>query len=158
MLNCKTKYYTHPMKTFQIIKSQGSPTQTHIAISLNRGTNLLRPRGDCELGFAFESFVECLFGQGGSSAHVLITGVGAASNQTCNVQPQSVCVWRGAILVNYKSLLMTIKMGQTLNHWPTLTSRGQPFFSATDPMSETGWARSGVNGPLMWGFSCKGVL
>uniref|UniRef100_A0A8C1CZ76 PHD finger protein 5A n=2 Tax=Cyprinus carpio carpio TaxID=630221 RepID=A0A8C1CZ76_CYPCA len=38
-------------------------------------TNLLGPRGDCELGFAFESFVKCLFGQGGSSAHVLITGV-----------------------------------------------------------------------------------
>lgn len=40
------------------------------------------------------------------------------------------------------------------NHWPTLTSRGQPLFWATAPMSDTWWAKSGVNGPLMWGFNC----
>lgn len=38
---------------------------------------------------------------------------------------------------------------------PTLTSKGQPFFSATEPISDTGWAKSGVKGPLMCGFSCK---
>lgn len=37
---------------------------------------------------------------------------------------------------------------------PTLTSSGQPFFSAAAPTSDTGWARSGVKGPLMCGFSC----
>ena len=39
------------------------------------------------------------------------------------------------------------------SHLPTLTSRGQSFFLATAPISDTGWARSGVKGPLMWGFS-----
>lgn len=38
-------------------------------------------------------------------------------------------------------------------YWPTLTSRGQPLFLAIAPISDTGWARSGVNGPLMWGFN-----
>lgn len=39
-------------------------------------------------------------------------------------------------------------------YWPTLTSRGQPLFLAIAPISDTGWARSGVKGPLIWGFNC----
>ena len=38
---------------------------------------------------------------------------------------------------------------------PTLMSSGQPFFFAAAPTSEMGLAKSGVNGPLMWGSSCE---
>ena len=55
---------------------------TYITVSLNGGTNLLRPWGDCERGLALEAMVKSLLGKGGSSAHVLITGVSTAADQT----------------------------------------------------------------------------
>lgn len=36
---------------------------------------------------------------------------------------------------------------------PTFRSAGQPFFSTASLNFETGVARSGVKGPLMWGSS-----
>lgn len=55
---------------------------TYVTVSLNGGTNLLRPGGDSELSLTLEAMVQSLLGKGGSSAHVLIAGVGATANQT----------------------------------------------------------------------------
>lgn len=45
--------------------------------------------------------------------------------------------------------------GKSKCYPPTLISTGQPSFSATAPISDTGCARSGVKGPLICGFSFK---
>lgn len=55
---------------------------THIAIPLDGGADLLRARGDGELGFALESVGQRLLGHGCGAAHVFIAGVGTAANQT----------------------------------------------------------------------------
>lgn len=55
---------------------------TYIAVPLDGGTDLFGSRGDGELRLALQTSVHGLLGQGGSSAHVFVAGIGAAANQT----------------------------------------------------------------------------
>jgi len=59
----------------------------HVSVSLDGGADLLRAGGDGELGLALQALVQCLLGQGGGPAHVLVAGVGAAANQPCKETP-----------------------------------------------------------------------
>lgn len=72
---------------------------THISISLDCGSNLFRPRCNCELGLALQSFIQSLLGQRGCSAHVFIARVGAATDQTC------LYVWKTS---NWKKLKVVL--------------------------------------------------
>lgn len=120
---------------------------THISVSLDGGADLLRARCDGELRFALQAFVQSLLGHGGGAAHVFVAGVGAAANEACGSggQPE----------IKRESRAGGQRRASATNQSsPTFTSSGQPFFSAVAPTSDTGCARSGVKGPLMWGFSC----
>lgn len=59
---------------------------TYVAIPLDGGTDLFGPRGDGELRLALQTSVHGLLGQGRSSAHVFVAGIGATANQTCRRQ------------------------------------------------------------------------
>lgn len=59
----------------------GSIRETHKSISFNCGSDLLRSRGDSELSFTLEAFIQSLLSHRGSAAHIFIAGVGAAANQ-----------------------------------------------------------------------------
>lgn len=119
---------------------------THISVSLDGGADLLRAGCDGELRFALQAFIQSLFGHGGGAAHVFVAGVGAAANKPCG---------SGEELSARERPAAGQRLPDTRNLFsPTFTSSGQPFFSAVAPTSDTGCARSGVKGPLMWGFSC----
>lgn len=70
--------------------TSGSIKDTHKSISFNGGSDLLRSRGDRELSFTLEAFIQSLLGHRGSAAHVLIAGVGAAANQAWREEPAGV--------------------------------------------------------------------
>lgn len=55
---------------------------THITVPLNSGADLLRARGDGELGLALEPMGQRLLGHGCGAAHVFVAGVGTAADQT----------------------------------------------------------------------------
>lgn len=65
---------------------RGVRVLTYIAIPLDGGADLLGPRGDSELSLALQASVHGLLGQRGGSAHVLVAGIGAATDQTCRRQ------------------------------------------------------------------------
>lgn len=119
---------------------------THISVSLDGGADLLRAGCDGKLRFALQPFIQSLLGHGGGAAHVFVAGVGAAANEPCGCREELSARGRPA---------SGRRQPDTRTQFsPTFTSSGQPFFSAVAPTSETGCARSGVKGPLMWGFSC----
>lgn len=125
---------------------------THITVSLDGGADLLRAGCDGELRFALQAFIQSLLGHGGGAAHVLVAGVGAAANEPCGSGEE---LSMAVIKIKRESCAAGQHRASTRNQFsPTFTSSGQPFFSAVAPTSDTGCARSGVKGPLMWGFSC----
>lgn len=57
------------------------PANTHVSVSLDGGTNLLRAGRDRKLSLALQAFIQSLLGHRGGAAHVFIAGVGAAANE-----------------------------------------------------------------------------
>lgn len=125
---------------------------THISVSLDGGADLLRAGCDGELRFALQAFIQSLLGHGGGAAHVFVAGVGAAADEPCGSREEHLMA---GTKIKRESRAAGQRQPSIGNRFsPTFTSSGQPFFSAVAPTSDTGWARSGVKGPLMWGFSC----